>query len=87
MTRKTIDETAAPAAASPANEPAHGLSSEAQEQSDPAAVSVPAEAPPISANKASVARAAKAREDRLAQALRTNLARRKAAARAMREGE
>ena len=86
MTRKTADETAAPAA-SPANEPAHGPSSEAQEQSDPAAVSVPAEAPPISANKASVARAAKAREDRLAQALRTNLARRKAAARAMREGE
>lgn len=86
MTRKTADETAAPAA-SPANEPAHGFSTEAQGQSDPAAVSVPAEAPPISANKASVARAAKAREDRLAQALRTNLARRKAAARAMREGE
>ena len=40
---------------------------------------------PLSANKISVARAAKAREDRLAAALRTNLSRRKAAARAARD--
>lgn len=42
---------------------------------------------PNAAHKASVARAAKAREDRLAAALRTNLSRRKAAAKASREGE
>jgi hypothetical protein len=44
-------------------------------------------AEPNAAHKASVARAAKAREDRLAAALRTNLSRRKAAAKASREGE
>ena len=44
-------------------------------------------AEPSAAHKASVARAAKAREDRLAAALRTNLSRRKAAAKASREGE
>ncbi|WEK51836.1 MAG: hypothetical protein P0Y66_07630 [Candidatus Kaistia colombiensis] len=58
-----------------------------------AAASAPGEgdaadaAEPISANKASVARAAKAREGRLAAALRTNLSRRKAAARAASEVE
>lgn len=71
MTRKPANETIPPAA-----------------KPEAAAVETAGEgapAEPLSANKASVARAAKAREDRLAAALRTNLSRRKAAARVGRD--
>lgn len=74
MTRKPADEMTPPQADSPACEPVEAAGSSG-------------EAPALSAHQVSVARAAKAREDRLAAALRTNLARRKAAARAARDGE
>ncbi|MCX5518082.1 hypothetical protein OSH10_06520 [Kaistia defluvii] len=78
MTRKPVDETIPPVADSPLRDPAAG----AAETADSAG-----EAPALSPHQASVARAAKAREERLAAALRTNLSRRKAAARAARDGE
>jgi len=73
MTRKPADEMISPAA---------------EPEAAPVEVAGQlAAAEPLSANKASVARAAKAREDRLAAALRTNLSRRKAAARAARDAD
>jgi len=80
MTRKPADETIPPVADSPLHDPASAPAP------GEAADSV-GDAPALSAHQASVARAAKAREERLAAALRTNLSRRKAAARAARDSE